>query len=214
MGCLTVEGFFSQTRLAFSDPRLRQKALSELNRTKQRSRPFNEFINEFNRLILEAEGWSWDDPIKKGYLKAAISLKLLQSTVGLQEDESYEGYCSQLRMVSDQLVEIQEISSRRTAWKKDKPTLPQHEPGSEAMDWEPSTGIAAARTKKKEPRWASPEETNRRREEGLCLRCGKEGHIVRHCKAILKTTKKRDVNVAATERVAVRDSDSENSGKE
>jgi hypothetical protein len=93
-GGFTVEGLLGQMRTAFSDPRRCQKALGQLNRTKQRSQPLNEFLNEFNRLILEAEGWGWSDVIKKGYLKAALSTKLLTATVGIEEKESYDDYCS------------------------------------------------------------------------------------------------------------------------
>ena len=55
---MTVAGLFEQISSAFRDPRYQQKALSQLNKIKQGTRLFNEFLNEFNRLILEAEGWS------------------------------------------------------------------------------------------------------------------------------------------------------------
>lgn len=84
-GQLIVDGLFEQIGSAFRDPRCQQKALSQLNKTRQGTRPFNEFLNEFNRLILEAEGWGWDDVIKKGYLKAAIATSLIRGTVGIQE---------------------------------------------------------------------------------------------------------------------------------
>jgi hypothetical protein len=45
-------------------------------------------------LILEVEGWGWSDVIKKGYLKAALSTKLITATVGIEEKESYDDYCS------------------------------------------------------------------------------------------------------------------------
>jgi len=219
---LTVDSFFKQIRLAFSDPRASQKALEQINRTKQGSRPFNDFLNEFNRLILEAEGWSWDDKMKKAYLRAAISYKLKDRTIGMKEEDSYEEYCSQLRTISDQLADMKNWSDRRSAWKKERSLSPPKESALDAMDWEPSTAVATTRTKRKEPRWASPEEIERRREEGLCLRCGEEGHIVRRCKATLKTIKKdtraatakKDVKVSAVKRKAeddVRSLDSEDS---
>ncbi len=89
-------------KIAFSDPRQRQKALGELNRMKQGKRPLGDFLNDFNRLILEAKGWSWDDEIKKAYLKAAISVELIIGTVGMKEEGSYDDYYSQLRMMSNQ----------------------------------------------------------------------------------------------------------------
>jgi hypothetical protein len=210
----TLDRFFEQMQLAFSDPRSRQKAMAQLNRTKQRSCPLSEFLNEFNRLILEAEGWNWDEVVKKGYLKAAISLKLLQATVGLREEESYEGYCSQLRMVDDQLAEVQDMTNRRTTRQGERAASVQAEVPSEAMDWEPSVSTAATRTTRKEPRWASPEEINRRRKEELCLRCGEEGHFVRQCRTKLRTPKKKKITVAAVERKKDDSSDSNNGDSE
>jgi 5-methylcytosine-specific restriction endonuclease McrA len=47
------------------------------------------------------------------------------------------------------------------------------------MDWQP-TQVNALRTKEREY-WGSPEEIAQRRKEGLCLRCGRKGHLVRGC---------------------------------
>ena len=220
---LTVDEFFKQIRLAFSDPRAGQKALEQISHTKQGLRPFSEFINEFNRLILEAEGWSWEDKIKKAYLRAAISYKLKDRMIGLVEEETYEAYCSQLRMISDQLAEIKDRTDRRMNWRKERTTSPIRERLAEAMDWEPSMIVPVARTKmRKEPRWASDEELQRRREEDLCLRCGRKEHRVRDCHADLNETrmKKRQVRIISVKRKCeedVRSSDleiSDDSGKE
>jgi hypothetical protein len=218
---LTTDSFFKQIRLAFSDPRASQKALEKINRTKQGITPFNDFLNEFNRLILEAEGWGWDDKVKKAYLRTAISYKLKDRTIGLKEEESYEEYCSQLRMISDQLAELKDSTNRRTAWTKERTVSPQRESAPEAMDWEPSTTVATARTMRKESRWAPFKEIERRRKEGLCLRCGKDDHFARECRTTLKPAKKKEVKIAVVkskeepEVVLTSDSeDSENSGKE
>ena len=217
IGTLSVHSLFTQMRLAFSDPRQHQKALSQLNRTKQRGQLFSEFLNDFNRLILEAEGWGWDDKIKKGYLKAALSTKLLTATIGIEEKESYEGYCSQLRKISDQQAEVAELTAWRT-YKRD--ATPRTPPLADPMDWEPTVGVAAAHAN--EPRWALPAEIERRRRERLCFRCGKEGHRVRNCRMKLSTKdQKEEVRVAAAEkeegqRAQAEDqpSSSDDSGKE
>jgi hypothetical protein len=184
-GKFTVEGLFKQMDIAFRDPRKRQKALGELNRIRQKSRSFGEFLSDFNRLILEAEGWGWQDEIKKAYLKAAISTELMEGFVGTKEEESYDDYCSQLRMTSDQLVEVKDMKSRRSNWagKRSKsPPLPRAASPTQPMEWEPTVGSAKQQTSD-EPRWASREEVERRRQTGLCLRCGREDHFVRHCQA-------------------------------
>lgn len=109
----TGEELFVQMRTAFADPQQQQKSLVELNRIKQRGVPFNEFLNNFNPTILEAQGWSWEDVIKNGYLKSALDTKLLAATVGMTEKDTYEGYCAQLRMVNDQMIEISEVTARK-----------------------------------------------------------------------------------------------------
>ncbi|RAL58005.1 hypothetical protein DID88_007023 [Monilinia fructigena] len=190
----TVEEFMGQLRTAFSDPRQQQKALSQINRTKQGTRPFSEFLNEFNRLILEAEGWGWADAIKKGYLKAALNTKLLTATIGVPEEASYDAYCKQLLMINDQLNEIAELTTWRTK-KKSGPfaevaqssTMPA--PSYDTMDWQPTIAVSSARTK--EPRWASDEVIEVRRRSGLCLRCGLDGHRVRECHTKVKFQKKK-----------------------
>ena len=39
--------------------------------------------------------------IKKGYLKAAISTKLMTIAIGIEEKELYEDYYSQLQQIND-----------------------------------------------------------------------------------------------------------------
>jgi hypothetical protein len=190
-GLLSTDGLFKQMDLAFLDPRAKEKALASLNRTKQGSMPLNDFLSQFDQLLLEAGGWGWDDVIKKGYLRAALSVKLVTALVGSEEKPTYDEYCTQLCRTADQLDEVKERTSgrfrhhqRRT---EEGTTQQPHEP--EPMDWEAAIAAAvrvavagAGRTETKEGRWASDDEVNRRRQEGLCLRCGKDGHFVRNCR--------------------------------
>ena len=91
------------------------------------------------------------------------------------------------------------------------------------MEWEATTATATAALTKKEPRWASREEVERRKQEGLCLRCGKDGHMVRDCQARLGKAKKEKTYVAMAKKTKKRrdkvnaeetSSESESSGKE
>ena len=196
-GTLTVENFLAQMRTAFADPRQEQKALNTLNRTKMRGTPLGEFLNDFNRLILEAHGWKWPDAVKKGYLKAALPVKLLSATIGMKEEESYEDYCNQLRMVADQMVEINEVTTRRQ-WAKSNAynrTNQNSAPAGEAMDWEP-TPVSAVRTTQQrkhrhndEQPWGSRAEIQTRRQKGNCIRCGQKGHFVADCTVVLSKSK-------------------------
>lgn len=199
-GAFSVEGLFEQMRTAFQDPRRKQKALADLNRVKQGSRPLNDFLAKFDQMILEAQAWSWDDDTKKACLKAALSTKLVLAMVGIPENESYEGYCSQLRMTSDQMEEAADLTARSQAWKKrrtvfaDQDRQKQSSQHEDKMDWQPTVSTAATRAK--DPRWGSSDEVARRRREGLCLRCGKEDHRVRDCKTKLKQLGEKPVQAA------------------
>jgi hypothetical protein len=184
---LTVTALFQQMDTAFRDPRTQEKALAKINKTKQGATSYGEFLTEFDRLLLEADGWGWPDNVKKGYLKAAISTTLLTAMVGTREAVTYDEYCSQLRMTSDQLDEVKEKKNgfgRKWNSRTDVPTRTKS-PARDTMDWEPTTSASAAHTGPREPRWASDEEIERRRQEGLCLRCGDASHMVRGCKAKL-----------------------------
>lgn len=239
---LSVEEFMAQLRTAFLDHRQQQKALGEINRTKQGSRPFREFLNDFDRLVMEAQGWGWDDAVKKGYLKAAINTKIMTAIVGAREEPTYHGYCQQLLTTDDQLKEIADLTAWRTKKKGSLPMVttgasPFNPPGggnrtssADMMDWQPTVSTSAQRVK--EGRWATPEVIAQRKEAGLCLRCGLGGHRVRECQAKLTFPKEKKVRVSETrredERSLVRvnddggalvrvpddDSDSDNSGKE
>ena len=217
-GQFTVTGIFEQMSIAFRDPRHQQKALDQLNRTKQGKKNFGDFMNEFNRLLLEAEGWGWEDAVKKGFLKAALTLELRRAMVGVIESKTYEAYCSQLRTVDDQLEQVREISTFRQGWRKRTDDVKSSSASTDAMDWQP-TSVSVARVHAKEPRWASEDEIACRRQEGLCLRCGRKGHRVKECKAELPKGRK-EVRVAPvrTEPSGKKDnddpSDVEESGKE
>ncbi len=191
-GRFTVNELFTQMRLTFHDSHHQQKALNTLNHTKKGKRSLNDFLNDFSRLILEAEGWGWDNIIKKEYLKTAISTKLMTAMVGVSEDTSYEEYCSQLHMVSDQLNQVQELITHRQIWQKKELSS-----AAEPMNWQ-ATPIATVAVRAKEARWVTSEEMEWRRRKGECFCCGQEGHRVRDCKVNLnkkKTKMKNDAQV-------------------
>jgi 5-methylcytosine-specific restriction endonuclease McrA len=189
---LRTKDLFDQMNIAFLDPRAKEKALAALNCTKQGKLSINDFLGEFDQLLLEAGGWNWADSIRKGYLKDALSTEILTALVGTEEKPTYEAYCQQLRRVADQLDEVQEKSLSRPykQWRqKGRREGTQPVENHDPMDWEAAIAAAvrvavAGRTGTGE-RWASEKEVNRRRQEGLCLRCGKDGHFVRDCRTKL-----------------------------
>lgn len=223
-GNFTVEGLFEQMDIAFRDPRAREKAMAEINRTKQRGIPFKEFLNKFDRLLLEAEGWGWPDEIKKGYLKSAIAPAINQAMIAVEERTTYTEYCTQLRMVADRMDEVKERTSRfRRKWDpRTKEVQTTVSPPQESMDWEPTRGASAAQGKKpKRKNQVSKEEIERRRRSGCCFDCGGLGHLARDCPTGSIKHDKSHVHTSRTKTTESRveeetttSSESEDSGKE
>ncbi len=73
---------------------MQEKALAKINKTKQGIISYREFLTEFDQLLLEANRQGWLDNIKKGYLKAAISITLLATIVETCEAIMYKEYYS------------------------------------------------------------------------------------------------------------------------
>ena len=181
----TKKNFIAQLETAFSDPALQQKAIQQLNTIRQASKPFRDFLNEFDRLLLEAQGHEWDNGVKKGYLKRALSDSLRDRLISIEEDDEYDDFCTQVRGVADRLEEYKDRTNRfQSVWpaKRDK-----QKANPDAMDFEYTRNVNAQagsngqQSSKQRARWVSTEELQKRRETGRCVRCGASGHFVGRC---------------------------------
>lgn len=205
-GTLTLGGLIAQIKVAFADPHRQDKALATLQTIKQGTQSFDEFMNQFDRLLLEAglylEGDGSSDRMRKSLLKPAVSIKIRKGTLGMLEEPTYTGYCQQLRAVHDQLVEMKEIDARGASYKPATRWESYKKPSSsDNMEWEPtkagktrekSTANPRAKSRKDDREaWGSAETVDKRKREGCCLRCGMEGHFVRDCFANLERKKKK-----------------------
>jgi hypothetical protein len=181
----TVDRLFDQMDLAFLDVQKQAKAVAKINIIKQRNRTFRDFLQEFDQTLMEANGWSWQDPIKKGLLKAAITDEVRRELVGRDEPATYSAYVAQLRKITDDLEdwkEGQKFKGRLRAQHTD----PQDQASNGQMDWEPTQTVSAASAKttqqgKPKAKWVSQQELDRRREANECLRCGSNDHFIRQC---------------------------------
>jgi hypothetical protein len=52
----TVQGFLEQLDIAFTDPQKVQKAMAKINQIRQGKKLFQEFLQVFKQILLEAEG--------------------------------------------------------------------------------------------------------------------------------------------------------------
>ena len=136
----TLPGFFKQMDIAFQDPSLRDKALSKLNTLRQGNRSFSELVSEFDRLLLEAGGYGWDDSVKKGYLKASFNQALRDRLVTVEEKNMYEDFCLQVKGVADRLAEYRRFTGGINGSRNPSSTTPATPNGGasvvgDSMDW-------------------------------------------------------------------------------
>jgi hypothetical protein len=208
----TVERLIGQLRLAYEDPQSKERAASRLGSLKQDKKSFSTFIADFERLVLEAGGAEWADTAKRAFLSNAISDELKAAIVATPMPATYVEYCSLLHGASQNLEALRR-DRRKLATARTKPYSYQ-QGATDTMEWEPTSTVTVA--KAQPAKWVSEEEINRRRSNGLCLRCGKDGHFVRECK--VQPAKKPKGATAptgvATAQVEEKEDDSDESGKE
>ncbi|OJD21733.1 hypothetical protein ACJ73_06929 [Blastomyces percursus] len=138
------------------------KALDRLNRLKQGKRSFDELLAELEQLLLKL--------------------------VDTNERESYDGFKDQVKRVADRVEDFARSERSQLSWRRNaspkKPwgSLPRTSPDPpDVMEWEPTPARAAEDKETQRAAWVSPKELEKRKERGLCFRCGTSGHLVTGC---------------------------------
>jgi hypothetical protein len=110
---LWVASFIEQLDAAFCDPQVVQRALEWVNNKQQGRTPFRDFLQEFEQKLLEAGRWEFSDRIRKGFLKATLSLDIKMELVVQVEPNSYTEYMNLVCHTSDNLDEIKYLQGRK-----------------------------------------------------------------------------------------------------
>ena len=191
----TVAGFFDRLDKAFGDTEQITKAIDKLNTIRQGNRGFREFLQEFEQTILEAQGWGWDNVVKKGFLRAALNRELSDRLVSQVEPAIYDDFVSQLRTTADKMEVMKEWNNRKGRNRNmnfQPSNTPDNASRADQMDWEPTQSVNIAATMQnpnsrlqgpnsQRAIWVSHEEIGRRIADGSCIRCGRHGHRIREC---------------------------------
>ena len=188
----TIREFFEQMRFFFADVHRRVKANERLHNLYQGKKPFNEYLGEFEQLLLEAGGSTWEDVIKCGFLTNGLNIEMRQSIVSLQAAKTFVEYCRQLQKISDGLAEIDRIQRGRkgrgrpftqqyprAAGAPDDVPIRQGPRDAEAMDWAPAG--AELNNLQRRAKWVPQDEIEKRRKERRCVRCGDPSHYQNRC---------------------------------
>lgn len=174
----------------------KEKAIQSLHNIRQREEEsFTAFYPRFEKEIANAEAESWEDSSKISYLRNALHQKLKTHLIGITSAElnTYVAFATKCEEISNQMELFGE-------WKPHagkNSTLNQRE---DMMEWEPTSAVYVntARIKKnisgypskrpedqtligKRAKWVEKSELIQRREEGRCLRCGRDGCRIERC---------------------------------
>jgi hypothetical protein len=170
----------------YGDPNAQSRAARRLHQIKQISgQPFNRFLPKLEKEFADAGAINWPDEARRQILLGALNEEMSAALMNRGVPATYSGLVSRLHEITTDMDALN-LSKNRS---NKAPRRQQKDPDSDAMDWTPT--VSANRVNPRENRsrkgvdkrakWASHEEMTRRREEGLCLRCGSDNHHIAEC---------------------------------
>ena len=175
----TIPMLFQELDKHFLDFEAKESALRQITQIKQNNTRLTDFLSEFDRLLLEAEGYHWEESVKITYLSNALARRFKERLVGRVRDTTLFDFQATLRRIDLDLAHLKEGS-----------VVPPASGSPDAMAWEttPAPVSTAAATVRdpgsKAPRatFLSQEEFNRRLAAGRCTRCNSDNHFSRACR--------------------------------
>jgi len=161
----------------FGDRHKAQRAVETLRTMKQGPRePFSAFLPRFEKALADAGGMTWPDEVRRSHLDGALTFELRRLTITMPPVAGYGAYVNEILRLSDLYRSTMRHAPREQSMAR--------QGASETMDWEPTRAAAAAPQgdqKKRRAKWVSQEEMDKRRQKGLCFRCGALEHQVNGC---------------------------------
>jgi hypothetical protein len=206
----------------YGDPNIKARAARRLHLIRQReNQPFSKFLPQLEKEFADAGAFEWHDEPKRQVLLASLNRTMTETL-------RYRGVPSTF---SELITRLHEISTDNDALNINRPQRPRSpkaprvEAGYEPMDWTPITTVATSSIQShtdrhrygagtpqerdkhlvgKQAKWVSQDEIDRRRAEGRCLRCGRDGCRIIRCplKAAIppeKATRRPRITTAALE---------------
>lgn len=180
-GHVNSDELLFKIREIFGDRYERENALVRLNKLRQGTgKSFRAHLQEFEKLLLEAGRYADSEASKKASLEATISKELYERTISMGTRRmTYNEYKESLLEVSEKIQQSRKPWSTYRGYQQQRETSTVQE-GSDAMDWEPATARASVGDRRR-AKWVERAEIQKRRDQGLCVRCGATGHFVSRC---------------------------------
>ena len=180
-GYVSSVELLSKIREVFGDRYERENALVRLNKLRQGSgKTFRAHLQEFEKLLLEAGRYVDSDASKKASLEATISKELYERTISMGTRRmTYDEYKESLLEVSEKIQQSRRPWTTYRGYQQQREVSVDQE-SNDPMDWQPSIARASV-SEGKRAKWVASTEIQKRRDQGLCVRCGADGHFVSRC---------------------------------
>ncbi len=186
----TLKGLLEYCEGLFGDPQKAERASQKLRYMRQNSRPFAEYLVEFNRTLSDAGGFLWDDSIKITMLRPTLHPKLQEALITAPSKNTFRQYTELTALYWDRLQAIMQRNQRRNQPPPPSGTPPRApqmtlaaSSAPEPMDWTATGRSQQTNTAGAKPRatWVSVSEIKARKAKGSCIRCGQPGHRILTC---------------------------------
>ena len=185
------EQFISALRARFDDPHRQRTASSRLQAITQGRRPVSSYATEFQLLLADA---GWDNTAAMHIFKSSLNSEVKDLLLSLPEPTDLQTLILQA-INCDERIHQRRLEQRQSyrfhghtsPASQASSSSPAHVPQASNSSSESPMQLDTARARtpqgqaaRHRPRLESSER-QRRLEQGLCLYCGEEGHVVAAC---------------------------------
>lgn len=115
------EAFFTQLEDIFADSNEQAKALEQLTIMRHSAgQPWHEHQPEFDGLLLSADGESWNDATKIGYLKNTFSNTAKIYTAAVPKTTDYHAFSEEVERIMTNLETTDQFKAANKRWSREK----------------------------------------------------------------------------------------------
>lgn len=192
--------FLTYLGTIYNDPNKKSRALRTLASLRQReNEAFANFLPRFETALANAGGQEFSEAQRVTYLHLALNFEMQQHLVSFcpSLEEGYVALVAHLHSVGSKLASLRNYKNEHRAASTDlrhrvssraeiapsSSKNPRSE--AEAMDWEPTRVLRINNTQPEQDgrraKWVSQDTIAYRKQKNLCLRCGRQGHVIKRC---------------------------------
>ncbi|QRW23206.1 Retrotransposon-derived protein PEG10 [Rhizoctonia solani] len=180
----TIQALTAKFKEAFADPDAKRAAARKIAALTQTTTT-SEYVTEFRNLMAELD-WNTEAYIAQFTCGLHWKVKELLSTKDNIPDNDLEAIFA---------ASVKIDNTRR----ENEENRPKKAPAKSPVTATTSSTTTTRVRLSKDPNYVTPEERDRRRASGLCVKCGQKGHGIKQCPNGWKATPKETAKVAQDE---------------